>query len=519
MIFVKKQTKGIIFTILFGGSLLFWATAASMPNLMSEDEPELTITNTPADNFPDEQRPQFCETGDAKSNRYVQEYKIPTACTQPLAITTDPEGNVWFAQTNTGNIAKFIPDTESFVEYENPSWPTGGRSMMWGIDYAPDGSLWYTDETYDRIWKFVIDEEQYISTTYPTSEDSLPQKIKVQGSQIVVNDLTGAKITLLDPAKTGDDIVYENIPSPIEGSLTGDFAIDSQNNIWYTNWVFQADGVLVKFDQDNEDPSINATSIYKLPLDLTTPNGLVIGPDEKIWIVDTASSFFFRFDPESAEFTKYVTSDPPMSTYGNSSGLIKTPISRPYWVEVDDSGKIVFNEQTANSIGFFDPIEESLVEYLIPSKNPNWADCTAQDDCGLAQIFGFAINDDKVWFTQWVENNIGVIDRSIPLPVSIDTDVEEIIVAKGESTEFEIMIYPETDETHDVSFVTSDTSPFSDLLIKSDAKDLQIDSQAIPVKVSITAAQSALADSHKVLLGAHADDVTVSKYITVHISE
>ena len=28
-----------------------------------------------------------------------------------------------------------------------PTWPDGGRSMMWGIDYAPDGSVWFTDET------------------------------------------------------------------------------------------------------------------------------------------------------------------------------------------------------------------------------------------------------------------------------------------------------------------------------------------------------------------------------------
>jgi len=36
------------------------------------------------------------------SNDYVKEYKIPTACTQPLAITVDHNGIVWFAQTNTG---------------------------------------------------------------------------------------------------------------------------------------------------------------------------------------------------------------------------------------------------------------------------------------------------------------------------------------------------------------------------------------------------------------------------------
>ena len=43
-------------------------------------------------------------------------------------------------------VAKFDPVTETFREYENPLWPQGGRSMMWGIDYGPDGSVWFTDE-------------------------------------------------------------------------------------------------------------------------------------------------------------------------------------------------------------------------------------------------------------------------------------------------------------------------------------------------------------------------------------
>ena len=93
----------------------------------------------------------------------MKEYKIPTACTQPLAITVDHSGMVWFAQTNTGKVAKFDPLTETFTEYNNPVWgqsrknmfvsaiennmePTKLRSMMWGMDYFPDGSIWFTDE-------------------------------------------------------------------------------------------------------------------------------------------------------------------------------------------------------------------------------------------------------------------------------------------------------------------------------------------------------------------------------------
>ena len=130
--------------------------------------PDFTTTGTPADNFPDEQRAQFCGSSNAKSTDYVREFSIPTLCTNPLAVVTDYDGNVWFAETNTGNISKFDPISETFTEYDNSLWPPGGRSMMWGIDYAPDGSLWYTDESFDSVWKFSTLDETYDRLSYPS---------------------------------------------------------------------------------------------------------------------------------------------------------------------------------------------------------------------------------------------------------------------------------------------------------------------------------------------------------------
>ncbi|MGI0074982.1 MAG: lyase, partial [Nitrosotalea sp.] len=63
---------------------------------------DTTITGTPQDNYKDKDRPTFCETGPAKSSKYVTEFKIPTACTQPLAIIVDSSNSVWFTESNTG---------------------------------------------------------------------------------------------------------------------------------------------------------------------------------------------------------------------------------------------------------------------------------------------------------------------------------------------------------------------------------------------------------------------------------
>jgi virginiamycin B lyase len=110
--FVKKQTKGIFAFLFLGGIMVTSGVVIAFPGVdPGTGDPEITMTGTPADNYPDEQRAQFCGSSNAKSTDYVREFSIPTLCTNPLAIDTDYDGNVWFAETNTGKIAKFDPIT------------------------------------------------------------------------------------------------------------------------------------------------------------------------------------------------------------------------------------------------------------------------------------------------------------------------------------------------------------------------------------------------------------------------
>ncbi len=501
------------------------------------DVSEITLTGSPADNFPDDQRAQFCGSGNSTSTDYVKEFQIPTPCTNPLAITMDYDGNVWFAETNTGNLGKFIPANETFTEYTNPFWPSGGRSMMWGIDYAPDGSVWYTDEAYDSLWKFSTIDETYQPLQYPSQGNSLPQKLQITGSQIIVNDFTGNKLTLLDANPSSGNTNYLSIPSPVGGSVTADFAVDANNDIWYTNWLFQKDGVLVQFDQDGYlasvmgsknkfRPVLNFIEVYVLPPELLTPNGVVVSADGTIWLTDTSTSSFFNFNPLTKKFTQYVTADPLPSTYGNQTGRTPSdPGSRPYWIDSDEQGRIVFNEQAANNISVMDPKLQSLVEYHIPSKNPNWGDCTSETDmilpdCGLAQIFDFAIDGEKIWFTEWVENNIGVVDTSVPLPLEIQLESDSLVLAPGDTQYFNFVISPKSQKDMlDISLILSPAHKFLNVTLANDTlKTFQLDSNSPrSVLTTISASNVAVPGTYKVLLGAQSPDVAISKFVTVTI--
>ena len=533
---MKQKTKGILAFAFLGGILLTSTVLFALPPpdpTMSEEElameeQNITITNTPMDNFPDDQRPTFCGIGEPKSTTYVKEYQIPTVCTQPLAIKVAPDGNVWFVESNVGQIAKFNPVSETFTEFENELWPEDARTMSWGMDYSSDGKMWYTDGTFDSIWRFDTINEEYEAISYPPSEEgSLPQKLSIHGSNIIVNDFTGSKITFFDLSQNVDEVTYTNVIAPIPNSFTGDFDIDSKNNLWYTNWVPDTTGLLLKFniEQYRQDSLLNAGmdisldnyfDVYDFPKDLNTANGLSIDENDNVWIVDTSSSFFFKFDPNQEQFTKFVTSTPQKSAYGNSTGIIKSPISRPYWSQTDLNGNLFFNEQTSNQIAMFDINNSQLVEYMVPSKNPNWADCEdkSNSNCGVAQIFGFDLTTDKIWFTEWAENKIGVVDLAKPLPFTVNTSIDSITLKKGETKTIILNVNP-LSEMHQINFNSGHTAS-----TVTESSDLSISHNFVnpnEISVTIKASEFALSGDYKLLLGVFNSEVNVSKYIDVTI--
>ena len=534
---MKQKTKGILAFAFLGGILLtstvLFALPPPNPSMTEEElameEQGITITNTPMDNFPDEQRATFCGVNEPKSTSYVKEYQIPTACTQPLAIKVAPDGNVWFVESNVGNIAKFDPVSEIFTEFENEVWPEGARTMSWGMDYSSDGAMWYTDGSFDTIWRFDILDEKYDAIQYPTSEEgSLPQRLSIQGSNIVVNDFTGSKITFFELSQNTEEMSYSSIVAPIPNSFTGDFDFDSKNNLWYTNWIPETSGLLLKFDSEQykqdsvllgsgvEMETGNYFEVYEFPSGLNAANGLSIDENDNVWIVDTTSSFFFKFDPITKEFTKFITSTPQKSAYGNATGIIKSPISRPYWSETDMNGNLFFNEQTSNQIAVYDIKNSYLVEYMVPSKNPNWADCNTESssDCGVAQIFGFDAIDNQIWFTEWAENKIGVVDTKKPLPFSVSTDKNSLTLKNGESQTITLNV-DSSSNTGKINFNSAHTASTA-----TASSDIQISHTMInpnEILVTVTANPIAIAGDYKLLLGVYNSEVNVSKFIDITI--
>ena len=83
---MKTRTKGILFFAVVAGIMLTSAVTIAIPAAFFGDPNEVDTqiivdvrAGIPLDNYPPDQQDQYCGTGEAMSNRYVKEYKIPTA--------------------------------------------------------------------------------------------------------------------------------------------------------------------------------------------------------------------------------------------------------------------------------------------------------------------------------------------------------------------------------------------------------------------------------------------------------
>ena len=515
---VRKTTyfaAGIGFLAIVAIILSIYDNTTKMENKISETAETIKpveVTGTPADKYTDPQkRKQHCGSSDFKSNQYIREFEIPTPCTQPISIVTDSENKIWFTQSNTGNIAMFDPISEKFTEYQNDKWTSKGEVMMWGIQYTQDNEIWFTDEESDSIWRFSISEKNYSKFDFPSeSINAFPQKISLFEDDFLINDFTGGQVVILSHAGLDNNKTeYTSIAVP-EGFFTSQASSDSNGNVWFVMWKYQKEATLVKIN-----PATEETKQFSLPTSIGAPNGVSVGPEGNVWIADTAGNSFYKFTPESMKIIEFVTTKPPIWSYGNSSGLIKTPITRPYWNSFDSDGNMWFNQQTANRLAVFDPRSESLIEYDIPSKNPTWGDCGDMDDCGLAQSFGFTFLDDQVWFTEWVENNIGVLDTAVTLPISIEVKHDDIQIRQGEQKEIIVTLTPQTNQKLDVVLAGNTNSESIEVNISP--KPTQIADKVIEIPVTISVSDDSHKGVYKVLIGTQLQDVSVSSYVTVMV--
>jgi virginiamycin B lyase len=396
--------------------------------------------------IPTEYTQHLCGSSFEKISDFIVEYSIPFPCSQPVGIAIDNNNDkAWIAATWAGYLLVFDPKINYFSDFiEIPNWKTKGMfgSMVWGMDFDKNGDLWFTDQENNAIWRYFVSEKKFEMYKIPT-RGAYPGSIEFDSDgNVWFSEIFGKKLGSLNPSLAEnnttkgireyefEDLINHKITTMGPASINNNNNDNETNNnnnkdiVWFSAVDYPYNGSIVNYNITSKK-----FNVFQLTKEAGIPISIVEDNKENLWINDHATSLFFKFDPKNGQIKKYSTSLP--STRNNISSL-------PYFNEYRD-GKIWFNIHEGNAIGYFDPENDTMVEYHIPTRSKIWGN--------TSNPLKFAIdNTGSIYFTEWTENKIGIlnstdIDKSPPILMNISKNVIELNSRENKGDTVNISLY------------------------------------------------------------------------------
>src|SRR6266487_4927401 len=250
----------------------------------------------------------------------VSLFTLPTAGSDPGAITAGPGGNVWFTEvsaTSNGPGSKIAHITSTGTMSEFPPGALSGN--LGSITLGPDGNLWFTDGGFSQ----------------------------------------GGKIGRITP--TG---ILQEFPLPASNSDPSSITAGPDDNLWFTDGN---PGQIAKIEQITPK---GARREFLLPSS-DSPGRITAGPDGNLWFTETIIGPKTVNGPGPSGQIGRITPTGTIRTYplpsGSLAGSITAGPDHNLWFaeEVMNS-----NGPSLDKIGRISPTG-TTTEFTLPSGNPN----------------------------------------------------------------------------------------------------------------------------------------------------
>jgi streptogramin lyase/putative copper export protein len=283
----------------------------------------------------------------------------------PYGIVVDKSGVIWFAESGSGNLARYEPTTGTFSEFPLPQ--AGSRPFYLVIDN--NGTVWASETQYNQIVRFGPTTNSFKQYSIPTS-GAVPGGIAADNNgNIWFTEEIGDKIGRLNPL-TGNITEFQ---IPTADSIPIQAAIGANGFVWFTEskggkigMVNPEGGVINEFQPQNGT--------------LLGPTGITTIPDGSIWFTEHAGNRITRFDAKNQSFSSYA---------------ITTNQAFPFGITYH-ANRLWFVEHIANAIGSLDLATHIFSNFPIPN-NSSDVQLLSVDQSG------------NVWFTLPASNVLGVL--------------------------------------------------------------------------------------------------------------
>jgi len=348
-------------------------------------------------------------------NDYIKEIEIPTKNSGLAGLTIDEDNNVWFVEINANKIGVLF--TNNFTIKEFPF--KIDRTAKPGIEFVALSqikydkirrSLWFTWSPSDSIGKFDLNSLSFEFYSIDEKDSGVFDLLIDDEGNIWVTLLYGKKIVKFYP----DIKKFEKylIPDPTGGPAI--LTMDNYKNIWGTlNFGRKIFKLNLEKLKPNTSEGVEIFDNFSYKNVFISPLGIAYDHKRNLlWIADHGSSAIYSFNPFNLTWKQYLVYQP-------------FPYALINHVKVDSEGKVWFASHFGNTVGYLNPEERSVVEFIIPTSNSTtlWLEID---------------KNDNVYFTEFDGNKIGFINNTSKIKVEID--VYKKYINSGEVAEFEINV-------------------------------------------------------------------------------
>jgi streptogramin lyase len=339
----------------------------------------------------------------------ISELTIPQNNSEPIGITVDNNGNVWFAESATnesgGQIVEYIPSTGVFNNFSIPA-PPQIAGFIWFIVFDKSGTMWFSDASQPYLWRFSPQTKTFADFyTGAPQIDPYSLRYESNNNQIWFTSIYTGQIGVFQIGSNENASLLKLIavPSPDGKYQTPNglpiigpsgLAFDANDSLFVSESFASA---IAEYDLS----TANFTRVIRLPLG-SSPVGLgVLNGD--LWFTNHATSNIGLVALNNESVTEYSTS---LFSNGNDT------ITLPYWIQISSDGMVWFDEHIGNKIARFDPSNLELTEFAIPTSASSPLNLALDNTRG------------EVWFTEFTGNKIGVLSQnaSFQSPVSLSSN-------------------------------------------------------------------------------------------------
>ena len=369
---------------------------------------------------------------------YIKEYSMPNG-TWPNGILVDKNGIVWTVGTkshtllsfdpNQGRVIAFYPiPQESQKNATRTNSVQNGVSMAWALVQDKNGSIWFSQaDSPNPLWRFDLSTKKFESIRM-VSEAPYQMRIDQNTGNIWFTTFTDNKLGVIQKIEKNQSSGNENENSsqykvsefnlgnesfPSGLYLKGDSVWVTQslnNKLVQFKMITGANGKVVNVVKTLEIPSpisSNEKILFDSPYDL-----VVLG--NNLWVTEHDANFITAYSMGSKSATKFADSSNPHQY-----------VTLPFWLREGAGGGLWFNEHYGNRMAFFNTTGLTLIEYEIPTRDPNLG--------YISNALNFAVdptNNKNVWFSEYNHDKIGLVKSSVSIPFNIHSSVKKVVLSK-----------------------------------------------------------------------------------------